>query len=88
MKIASIVCARPNFVKLATISVALARKVLCMLYHLLIHQEIYHDDLLEKPRKIKHLNEYSITSMSLDEMIKTIIKSGYGVRKNEYLDGG
>jgi transposase len=68
--------------------VALARKVLCILYHLLIHQEIYHDDLLGKPRKIKHLSAYSTISMSLDEMIKTIIKAGYEVRKNEYLEGG
>jgi transposase len=68
--------------------VALARKVLCILYHLLIHQEIYHDDLLGKPGKIKHLSAYSTTSMSLDEMIKTIIKAGYEVRKNEYLEGG
>jgi transposase len=68
--------------------VALARKVLCILYHLLIHQEIYHDDLLGKPRKIKHLSAYSATSMSLDEMIKTIIKAGYEVRKNEYSEGG
>jgi len=68
--------------------VALARKVLCILYHLLIHREIYHDDLLGKPRKIKHLSAYSTTSMGLDEMIKTIIKAGYEVRKNEYLEGG
>ena len=68
--------------------VALARKVLCILYHLLIHQETYHDDLLGKPRKIKHLSAYSTTSMSLDGLIKTIIKAGYEVRKNEYLEGG
>jgi transposase len=68
--------------------VALARKVLCILYHLLIHQEIYQDDLLGKPRNIKHPNAYSTTSMSLDEMIKTIIKAGYEVRRNEYLESG
>ena len=68
--------------------VALARKVLCILYHLLIHQETYHDDLLGKPRKIKPISAYSTISMSLDEMIKTIIKAGYEVRKNEYLEGG
>ena len=28
------------------------------------------------------------TSMSLDEMIKTIIKAGYEVKKNEYLESG
>lgn len=68
--------------------VALARKVLCILYHLLIHQETYHDDLLGKPRKIKQISACSTISMSLDEMIKTIIKAGYEVRKNEYLEGG
>jgi transposase len=68
--------------------VALARKVLCILYHLLIHQETYHDDLLGKPRNIRHPNAYSTTSMSLEEMIKTIIKAGYVVRKNEYMEGG
>lgn len=68
--------------------VALARKVLCILYHLLIHQETYHDDLLGKPRTIKHPSAHSVISMSLDEMIKTIIKAGYEVRKNEYMDGG
>jgi hypothetical protein len=64
--------------------VALARKVLCIRYHLLIHQEIYHDDLLGKPRIIRHPTAYSTTSMSLEEMIKTIIKAGFEVRRNEY----
>jgi transposase len=67
--------------------VALARKVLCILYHLLIHQETYHDDCGE-PRKIKHYSACSTTSMSLDEMIKTIIKAGYEVKRNECLECG
>jgi transposase len=68
--------------------VALARKVLCILYHLLIHQELYHDELLGKPRSVRHSSASQITSMSLDEMIKTIIKAGYEVRRNEYMGGG
>jgi transposase len=68
--------------------VALARKVLCILYHLLISQETYQDDLLGKPRSIKHSSVHSTISMSLDEMIRTIIKAGYEVRRNEYLEGG
>jgi transposase len=68
--------------------VALARKVLCILYHLLISQELYEEDLLRKPRFTKHFDVHSTTSMSLDEMIKTIIKAGYEVRKNKYLEGG
>jgi len=61
--------------------VALARKVLCILYHLIISQETYQDDSLGKPRSIKCSSVQS-TSMSLDDMIRTIIKAGYEVRKN------
>jgi transposase len=68
--------------------VALARKVLCILYHLLIRQELYQDDLLGKPRSIKHPCLHSTVSMSLDEMIRAIIKAGYEVRRNEYLESG
>jgi transposase len=68
--------------------VALARKVLCILYHLLIRQELYQDDLLDKPRSIKHPCSHSTVSMSLDEMIRAIIKAGYEVRRNEYLESG
>jgi transposase len=67
--------------------VALARKVLCILYHLLISQETYQDDLLSKPRSVRYSNVQS-TSMGLDEMIKTIIKAGYEVKKNGYLESG
>jgi len=68
--------------------VALARKVLCILYHLLIRREFFQDDLIGKPRSIKNSRLHSITAMSLDEMIKTIIKAGYEVRKNECLESG
>jgi len=68
--------------------VALARKVLCILYHLLVHQEFYHDELLGRPRSIKHSTASLTTSMSLDDMIKTIIKAGYEVRRNEYIGSG
>ena len=60
--------------------VALARKVLCILYHLIIRQETYQDASLGKTRSVKYSNVQSI-SMSLDEMIKTIIDAGYEVRK-------
>jgi transposase len=68
--------------------VALARKVLCILYHLLTNQETYQDDLLGKPRSFKHFGAHSTISMSLDEMIRTIINAGYEVRRNEFLEGG
>jgi len=68
--------------------VALARKVLCILYHLLIGRELYQDELLSKPRNVKLPEVHSTTSMSLDEMIRAIIKAGYEVRRNECLESG
>ncbi len=49
--------------------VALARKVLCILYHLLVRRELYQDDLLSKPRCIKNPRLLPKTAMDLDEMI-------------------
>jgi len=68
--------------------VALARKVLCILYHLLVHRELYQDDSLGKPRCIKKPRLQSIEAMDLDEMIKTLINAGYVVRKGESLESG
>ena len=68
--------------------VALGRKVLCILFHLIISQELYQDELLSKPRNSKHISMHSTTSMSLGEMIETIIKAGYEVRRNECLERG
>jgi transposase len=68
--------------------VALARKVLCLLYHLMINQELYQDDLLSKPKDIKHPRAYPNAPISLDEMIRIITKAGYEVRKMDYLGSG
>ena len=68
--------------------VALARKVLCILYHLLVSRELYQDDLLSKPRRIKGPCLHPIAAMDLEEMIRTIVRAGYEVRKNECLEGG
>lgn len=68
--------------------VALARKVLCILYHLLVLQELYQDDLLSKPRRIKNHQLHPIATMNLEEMIRTLIKAGYEVRKNECRQSG
>jgi transposase len=67
--------------------VALARKVLCILYHLIISQETYQDDSLGKPRATKYSRAKS-AAMSLEDMIGIITKAGYEVRKNEYLVSG
>jgi transposase len=68
--------------------VALARKVLCILYHLLIRRELFQDDLAGKPRCFNNHHLHPKAAMDLDEMIRTIINAGYEVRKNECLKSG
>jgi len=55
---------------------------------LLINREFYKDDLLEKPRSIKGSRIHSTEVMSLDEMIKTIVRAGYEVRRIGSLEHG
>jgi len=68
--------------------VALARKILCILHHLLMNREMYQEEGVEKSRPSR-LDWSSATTdkMSLQTMIEIIAKAGYEVRKTER-DGG
>lgn len=61
--------------------VALARKVLYILHHLLINREMYKEEGINKKVKIDVGNEFSPHEMDLEEMIKYIVRAGYEVRK-------
>jgi transposase len=62
--------------------VALARKILSILHHLLINQEMYQEDGVEKSRHSKiHWSSATTDEMSLQTMIDIIAKAGYEVRK-------
>ncbi|MFZ2536466.1 IS110 family transposase [Methanothrix sp.] len=61
--------------------VALARKILCILHHLLTNREMYKEDGINKKVKIDIGNEFSQREMDLEEMIKYIVRAGYEVRK-------
>lgn len=61
--------------------VALARKILCILHHLLTNREMYKEDGTNKKIKIDIGNEFSQREMDLEEMIKYIVRAGYEVRK-------
>ena len=61
--------------------VALARKVLCILHHLLIHREEYQEDGVLKSKRL-NINHGTVAhETSLDEMIQILIKAGYTVEK-------
>jgi transposase len=68
--------------------VALARKILCILYHLLIKKETYREDGPFKPKSVKAVKGATQPSMSLDEMIQVICKAGYEVRSLTNLERG
>ncbi len=61
--------------------VALARKLLSIIHHLLKNNEKYSEDSL-KPKQIKQLKFQSISEFSLDEMIEIISRAGYTVDKS------
>jgi transposase len=66
--------------------VALARKVLCILHHLLINKEMYKEDGINKKVKLDVGKEFPQQEMNLEEMIKYIVRAGYEVRKGS--EGG
>jgi transposase len=64
--------------------VALARKILCILYHLLMNQEMYQEDGVVKSEPSRLDWSSSTTAeMSLQTMIEIIAKAGYEVKKIE-----
>ena len=60
--------------------VALARKLLSIIHHLLANNEKYNEDEL-KPKKVKALKFQDISELSLDEMIEIISRAGYTIDK-------
>jgi transposase len=60
--------------------VALARKVLCILHHLLIHREEYHEDGFLRPKCFKRECGH-VREMSLEEMIGVLSRAGYMVER-------
>jgi transposase len=58
----------------------LARKVLCILHHLLVHREEYREDGVSRPKWVnKGCNP--TPEMTLDKMIEVLMKAGYVVER-------
>jgi transposase len=56
--------------------VALARKVLCLIHHLLTNSEMYEDGVSRKGNSVV-LDEIPSSKISLREMIDYLVKAGY-----------
>jgi transposase len=67
--------------------VALARKVLCILHHLLTNREMYQEECINKKVKIDVGKEFPQQEMGLEEMITYLVRAGYEVRKGLTGDG-
>jgi transposase len=61
--------------------VALARKVLCILHHLLINREEYREDGVGKSSRLKINYDTPEHLLNLDEMIQILLNAGYTVEK-------
>jgi transposase len=69
-------------------AVALARKVLCILFHLLMNREMYQEDDVIKTKSID-VNPTSLqTKLGFEEMIRVLVKAGYEIRKTISGTGG
>lgn len=63
-------------------AVALARKVLCIIYHLLMKREDYQEPELNKTKPKIPSGISPISKMDIEEMIKTLSRAGYMVEKD------
>jgi len=61
--------------------VALARKILCILHHLLNNREFYSEDDEILVKKCKIPKENGTVTMTADEMIRILSEAGYVVSK-------
>jgi transposase len=61
--------------------VALARKVLCVLHHLLVKREMYEESGNLKPKTFKFDRTSSPVQITEQDMIDTLVKSGYIIKK-------
>jgi len=69
-------------------AVALARKVLCILHHLLTNREMYQDEGVNKAKSINLDSSSKQTEISYEEMIRSLVRAGYEVRKRSSGTGG
>lgn len=62
-------------------AIALARKVLCIIYHLLMNREDYQEPEIKKTKPKISICGSPISAMDIDEMISTLSRAGYLVEK-------
>ena len=64
-------------------AVALARKVLCILHHLLMNREMYEENGNTKSKPVKFDRTSSPVQMTEQDMIDTLSNAGYVIKKRD-----
>ena len=62
--------------------IALARKILCILWHLLMNREFYIDTHITKP-KDPQVSKKPVSPRSIERSIEILVKAGYCVQKSD-----
>lgn len=68
--------------------IALARKVLCILHHLLVNQELYEEEGGATQKDTLILKKKDQKVPPIEDMIQYIVQAGYEVKKIKSVGGG
>lgn len=68
--------------------VALARKVICILHHLIVNREMFEDEAKNKSNRIKFARSSSAHEMLIADSIQILVRAGYVVQKRSEQEGG
>jgi ATP/ADP translocase len=68
--------------------VALARKVVCILHHLIVNREMFEDETANKSKREKSGRPSSMPELNIADAIQILVRAGYLVQKRSENGGG
>ena len=68
--------------------VALARKVICILHHLIVNREMFKDETAKKSKREKSGRSSSMPELNIADAIQILVRAGYMVQKRSEMGGG
>jgi transposase len=68
--------------------VALARKVICILHHMIVNQEMFEDEAMNKSKREMPGRSSSSPELNIADAIQILVRAGYLVQKRSEMGGG
>jgi len=68
--------------------VALARKVICILHHLIVNREMFEDEATNKSKRNKPGRSFSSPEPTIADAIQILVRAGYAVQRRSEREGG